>query len=56
MRVGEVLAVLHLNRQHEKGLEEAKSKVIGAYGLSDVKVPIRPLVFALVTPEGIKRF
>ncbi|MNP14651.1 Pyrimidine-nucleoside phosphorylase [compost metagenome] len=56
VHIGEVLAVLHLNRKHEKGLEEAKSKVLGAYGISEDKVPVRPLVFALVTPEGIKRF
>ncbi|SDG22349.1 pyrimidine-nucleoside phosphorylase [Fontibacillus panacisegetis] len=56
VRVGEVLAVLHLNRQHEKGLEEARSKVLGAYGFSNDRIPKRPLVFALVTPEGIKRF
>lgn len=56
VHIGEVLAVLHLNRKHEKGLEEARSKVLGAYGISEDKVPVRPLVFALVTPEGIKRF
>ncbi|MNI30720.1 Pyrimidine-nucleoside phosphorylase [compost metagenome] len=56
VQVGEVLAVLHLNTPYEKGLAEAKSKVLNAYGISDDKVPNRPLVFALVTPEGIKRF
>lgn len=54
--VGEVIAVLHLNQPHEKGLEEARAKVLGAYGIAEEKVPRRPLVFALVTPEGIKRF
>lgn len=53
---GEVLAVLHLNRSHENQLEEAKSKILEAYGITESKVPKRPLVFALVTPEGIKRF
>lgn len=53
---GEVLAVLHLNRTHESRLEEAKSRIREAYGITESKVPKRPLVFALVTPEGIKRF
>lgn len=53
---GETIAVLHLNRTHEGRLEEAASKVLEAYGITESKVPRRPLVFALVTPEGIKRF
>lgn len=56
VEAGDVLAVLHLNRQYERRLEEASSKVREAYGISDTKVPQRPLVFALVTPEGIRRF
>lgn len=56
VEAGDVLAVLHLNRQYESRLEEASSKVREAYGISDTKVPQRPLVFALVTPEGIRRF
>lgn len=53
---GDVLAVLHLNHQYESRLEEASRKVREAYGISDTKVPQRPLVFALVTPEGIRRY
>ncbi|MNI85230.1 Pyrimidine-nucleoside phosphorylase [compost metagenome] len=56
VEVGEVLAVLHLNTPYESRLEEASSKVREAYGISEDKVPRRPLVFALVTPEGVRRF
>ncbi|RCX23193.1 pyrimidine-nucleoside phosphorylase [Fontibacillus phaseoli] len=56
VEVGEVLAVLHLNSSYEVRLEEASRKVREAYGISDDKVPRRPLVFALVTPEGVRRF
>lgn len=56
VEVGEVLAVLHLNTPYESRLEEAGSKVREAYGISEDKVPRRPLVFALVTPEGVRRF
>ncbi|WP_410768303.1 pyrimidine-nucleoside phosphorylase [Fontibacillus sp. BL9] len=56
VEVGEVLAVLHLNSAYEGRLEEASRKVREAYGISNDKVPRRPLVFALVTPEGVRRF
>ncbi|MEF2964418.1 pyrimidine-nucleoside phosphorylase [Paenibacillus sp. M1] len=56
VEAGEVLAVLHLNRPYEDRLEEAGRKVKEAYGITDAKVPNRPLVFALVTPEGVRRF
>lgn len=54
--LGETLAVLHLNEAHRAGCVEAGNRVREAYGISTVKVQRRPLVFALVTPEGIKRF
>lgn len=56
VEAGETLAVLHLNRSHEAGLAEAERRILNAYGISSTKVPRRPLVFALVTPDGIKRF
>ncbi|EOS58145.1 pyrimidine-nucleoside phosphorylase [Paenibacillus barengoltzii] len=56
VEAGETLAVLHLNRSHETGLAEAQRRILNAYGISSTKVPRRPLVFALVTPDGIKRF
>lgn len=56
VEVGEVIAVLHFNKLHENSLKEASSKVLSAYGIAEDKVPRRPLVFAHVTPEGIKRF
>lgn len=56
VEVGEVLAVLHLNPPFQDRLEEASRKVKEAYGITDEKVPRRPLVFALITPEGVRRF
>lgn len=56
VEVGEVLAILHLNPPYKSRLEEASRKVKDAYGISSEKVPRRPLVFALVTPEGVRRF
>lgn len=56
VEVGEVLAVLHLNPPFRDRLEEASRKVKEAYGITDEKVPRRPLVFALITPEGVRRF
>lgn len=56
VEAGETLAVLHLNRSLETGLAEAQRRILNAYGISSTKVPRRPLVFALVTPDGIKRF
>ncbi|WP_334077084.1 pyrimidine-nucleoside phosphorylase [Paenibacillus sanfengchensis] len=56
VEVGEVLAVLHLNPSFQSRLEEASRKVKEAYGITDEKVPRRPLVFALITPDGVRRF
>ncbi|MCA1294762.1 pyrimidine-nucleoside phosphorylase [Paenibacillus sp. alder61] len=56
VEIGEVLAVLHLNPPFRDRLEEASRKVKEAYGITDEKVPRRPLVFALITPEGVRRF
>lgn len=56
VEVGEVLAVLHLNPPFQDRLKEASRKVKEAYGITDEKVPRRPLVFALITPEGVRRF
>lgn len=56
VEIGETLAVLHLNRSHEAGRAEAERRILNAYGISGSKVPRRPLVFALVTPDGVKRF
>ncbi|MGG2990585.1 pyrimidine-nucleoside phosphorylase [Paenibacillus macerans] len=56
VEIGDTLAVLHLNRGRESGRAEAERRVLGAYGISGTKVPRRPLVFALVTPDGVKRF
>lgn len=56
VKEGEALAILHFNPTHQSGQAEAARRVLQAYGISATKVPRRPLVFALVTPEGVKRF
>lgn len=56
VEVDEVIAVLHFNKPYENRRREASTKVLSAYGIAEDKVPRRPLVFALVTPEGIRRF
>lgn len=56
VKEGEALAILHFNPTHQSGQVEAARRVLQAYGISATKVPRRPLVFALVTPEGVKRF
>lgn len=56
VKLGETLATLHFNPPYQSGQDEAARRVLQAYGISGSKVPRRPLVFALVTPEGVKRF
>lgn len=56
VKLGETLATLHFNPAYQSGQDEAARRVLQAYGISGSKVPRRPLVFALVTPEGVKRF
>lgn len=56
VKLGETLATLHFNPSYQSGQDEAARRVLQAYGISGSKVPRRPLVFALVTPEGVKRF
>lgn len=56
VEAGEALAVLHFNPEHSEGQAEAGQRILGAYGISETKPPKRPLVFALVTKDGVKRF
>ncbi|AOZ91427.1 pyrimidine-nucleoside phosphorylase [Paenibacillus crassostreae] len=53
---GDTLAVLHVNLEDEIKLEEIKEKVLESYQISKNEVQIPPLIYALVTREGVQRF
>ncbi|WP_019422858.1 pyrimidine-nucleoside phosphorylase [Paenibacillus sp. OSY-SE] len=54
VRVGDVLAILHVN---DKGrMEEAKERVLKAYEITPQEVAAKPLVYAVVTKDGVQRF
>jgi len=53
---GETIAVLHVNDASESKVSEAKSKVLEAYRISAVPVAELPLVYALVTKDGVIRY
>ncbi|WP_028544185.1 pyrimidine-nucleoside phosphorylase [Paenibacillus taiwanensis] len=54
VQVGDVLAILHVN--DEKRVDEAKARILQAYQLSAEPVPPKPLVYAIVTKDGVQRF
>lgn len=53
VRSGETVAVLHVNR--EDRLLEARDRLLAAFEIGPVKPKVRPLVFGIVTKEGIQR-
>lgn len=53
---GDTLAVLHVNDASESKVSEATAKVLEAYRFSTEPVPPQPLVFALVTKDGVTRY
>lgn len=53
---GDTLAVLHVNDASESKVQEAEAKVLEAYRISAQPVPPQPLVFALVTKDGVTRY
>ncbi|GGF76258.1 pyrimidine-nucleoside phosphorylase [Paenibacillus albidus] len=53
---GETLAVLHVNHASEGKVQEARNKVLEAYRISAQPVAPLPLVYAIVTKEGVTRF
>ncbi|WP_151734389.1 pyrimidine-nucleoside phosphorylase [Paenibacillus tengchongensis] len=53
---GDVLAVLHVNEASADKVREAEDKVREAYRISSQPVPPQPLVFALVTKDGVTRY
>ncbi|MDQ0194467.1 pyrimidine-nucleoside phosphorylase [Paenibacillus wynnii] len=53
---GNTLAVLHVNEASESKVREAMSKVLEAYRITPVPVAPQPLVYALVTKDGVTRY
>ncbi|MNI22515.1 Pyrimidine-nucleoside phosphorylase [compost metagenome] len=53
---GETIAVLHVNDAGADKVQEAEAKVLEAYLISAEPVPPQPLVFALVTKDGVTRY
>ena len=53
---GETLAVLHVNEASAGKVEEAKRKVQEAYRITPEQAPLKPLVYALVTKDGVVRY
>lgn len=54
MNEGDMLAVLHVNDASR--LEEAAQKIIQAYRITSEARPAAPLVYAIVTKDGVERF
>lgn len=53
---GETLAVLHVNDASESKVKEAEGKVLEAYRITSEPAAPQPLVFALVTKDGVTRY
>lgn len=53
---GNTLAVLHVNEASESKVREAVSKVLEAYRITPEPVAPQPLVYALVTKDGVTRY
>lgn len=56
VELGETLAVLHINDASEQKVEEAEAKVLEAYRVTSEPTLPQPLVFALVTKDGVTRY
>ncbi|MBO2516847.1 MAG: thymidine phosphorylase [Clostridiales bacterium] len=54
VKKGDVLCTLHART--EESAAEARDGVLGALRLQDAPCPPAPLILALVTPEGVRRF
>lgn len=51
---GDVIALIHGNDMTK--IEQAKSEIINAYNISKEAVEKRPLIYGIVTKDGIKRY
>ncbi|MCM3784073.1 pyrimidine-nucleoside phosphorylase [Neobacillus mesonae] len=56
VKTGEPLAILHVNEGDKNKLQEAEQKLEQAYRISETPVAKQPLIYALVTKDGVKRF
>lgn len=56
VNVGDTLAVMHINDAQESKVQEAGNKAVQAYHITDGEVPEKPLIFALITKDGVQRF
>ncbi|KAA9007433.1 pyrimidine-nucleoside phosphorylase [Paenibacillus spiritus] len=56
VEAGDTLAVLHINDASASQVEEAEAKVLEAYRLAAQPVAAPPLVYAIVTKDGVTRF
>lgn len=53
---GDTLAVLHVNDASESKVKEAEAKVLEAYRITAQPVTPPPLVYAIVTKDGVTRY
>ncbi|OAB46352.1 pyrimidine-nucleoside phosphorylase [Paenibacillus antarcticus] len=56
IEVGETLAVLHANMDNDAKIQEIENNVLQAYQISEEVVPVPPLIYAIVTRDGVQRF
>ena len=56
VEVGEILAVLHANMDNDAKIEEIENNVLHAYQISAEIVPVPPLIYAIVTRDGVQQF
>ncbi|CAM3567269.1 pyrimidine-nucleoside phosphorylase [Marinicrinis lubricantis] len=54
IQMGDVLAVLHANSEDAETLQTVKDKLLAAYTFSDKSVEKPPLIYAVVTKDGIE--
>jgi len=56
VKVGETLATLHVNGKNEQQRETAIARVREAYQIAAQRGEMKPLVYAIVTKDGVQRF
>ncbi|WP_314585316.1 pyrimidine-nucleoside phosphorylase [Paenibacillus terrigena] len=56
VKVGETLATLHVNGKNAAQRETAIARVREAYQITEQRGEMKPLVYAIVTKDGVQRF
>ncbi|MFD0619385.1 pyrimidine-nucleoside phosphorylase [Paenibacillus sp. GCM10027629] len=56
VKVGETLATLHVNGKNAAQRETAIARVREAYQIAEQRGELKPLVYAIVTKDGVQRF